>query len=104
VKLEVPLYEGDSIIRYGPTASQEAVAGQRQTHSKAEILQRAMDPIRTPVTALDIAEVEARARALRAAVIADLMSRGWKWLSTRYERARRRRAEEYLAARAGRGW
>ncbi len=98
MKLEVPLYEGDSIIRHGPTTSPGAVAGPRQQpHSTPRILQRTMEPIRTPVTALDVAEVEARARALRAAVIADLMRRGWKWLSAFYDRALQRREEEYLA-------
>jgi hypothetical protein len=93
MKLEVPLYEGDSIIRHGPTTSPGPVAGQSQTHSTPGLLQRNI----APVSALEIAEIEARARVLRAAAIADLASRAWAWLGNYFERARRRREEEYLA-------
>ena len=95
MKLQVPLYEGDSIIRYGPTTSPEPVAGQRQAHSTPKILRRSSTATSQP--ALDIPEIEARARALRAAAIADLASRAWTWLGAYFERAHRRREEEYLA-------
>jgi len=97
MKLHSPLYEGDSIIRYGPTTSPKPVAGQRQAHSTPGVLQRNMAPVPAALPALDFAEIEARARALRAAAIADLASRAWTWLGTYFERARRRREEEYLA-------
>jgi hypothetical protein len=90
MKLQLPLYEGDSIIRYGPTTSPDAVAGQQQAHSTPKILQRSLP-------ALDIPEIEARARALRAVAIAEMAGRAWTWLGTYFERARRRRQEEYLA-------
>ncbi len=96
MKLEVPLYEGDSIIRHGPTTSSGPVAGHPQAHSTPRALQRNIASA-TPVSALDIAAIEAKARALRAAAIADLTSRAWKWLGGYFERARRRREEEYLA-------
>jgi len=97
VKLQFPLYEGDSIIRYGPTTSPEPVAGRQQAHSTPKILQRSSTAATTHRRALDIPEIEARARALRAAAIAGLASRAWTWLGTYFERARRRRDEEYLA-------
>jgi hypothetical protein len=97
MKLQLPLYEGDSIIRYGPTTSPDPVAGQRQTHSTPKILQRSSMPTATSGAALDISEIEARARALRAAAIAEMAGRAWTWLGTYFERARRRRQEEYLA-------
>jgi hypothetical protein len=97
MKLQLPLYEGDSIIRYGPTTSPDPVAGQQQTHSTPKILQRSSPAPAASSPALDIAEIEARARALRAAAIAEMAGRAWTWLGTYFERARRRRQEEYLA-------
>jgi len=98
MKLQLPLYEGDSIIRYGPTTSPDPVAGQQQAHSTPKMPQRSnITAAATSLPALNIAEIEARARALRAAAIADLVSRAWTWLGTYFERARRRREEEYLA-------
>ena len=94
MKLQLPLYEGDGIIRYGPTTSPEPVAGQQQTHSTPRILQRSSAPVES---ALDISGIEARARALRAEAIADMVGHAWKRLGTYFERARRRRQEEYLA-------
>jgi hypothetical protein len=49
------------------------------------------------VSALEIAEIEAGARALRAATLAGLLSRAWTWLSAYYEQTRRRREREHLA-------
>jgi len=97
MKLQLPLYEGDSIIRYGPTTSPDPVAGQQQAHCTPKILQRSSAPVATSGSTLDIAEIEARARALRAEAIADLAGRAWTWLGTYFERQRRRREEEYLA-------
>ena len=97
MKLQLPLYEGDSIIRHGPTTSPEPVADQLQTHSTPKILRRSRALAAPSRPALDIAEIEARARALRAAAIADLVSCAWSWLGGSFERGRRRREEEYLA-------
>ena len=97
MKLQLPLYEGDSIIRYGPTTSPDPVAGSQQAHSTPRMPQRSSRPAATRGSPLDIPEIEARARALRAAAIADLVSRAWTWLGTYFERERRRRQEEYLA-------
>jgi hypothetical protein len=90
MKIELPLYEGDSIIRHGPTTSQELVADQEQADSTLLVPQRNIGPV-------DILDIEARARRLRAAAIADMVSRFAKWLGASLERARRRREEEYLA-------
>ncbi len=97
MKLQLPLYEGDGIIRHGPTTSPGPVAGHPKADSTPRVLQRNIALVSTAVTALDIAEIEARARALRAAAIADFAGRAWSWLGTYFERARRRRQEEYLA-------
>lgn len=97
MKLHSLLYASNSIIRFGPTTSPGPVTGQRQAHSTPGVLQRNITPARAALPALDIAEIEARARALRAAAIADLVSRAWTWLGSYFERARRRREEEYLA-------
>ncbi len=97
MKLQLPLYEGDSIIRYGPTTSPEPVADQRQAHSTPNLSQRSKARIPASVPALDIAAIEAQARALRAEAIADLVTRAWAWFGSYFERQRRRRDEEYLA-------
>ncbi|MGH8680003.1 MAG: RSP_7527 family protein [Burkholderiales bacterium] len=98
MKLQLPLYEGDSIIRYGPTTSPDPVAGPQQSHSTPKIPQRSSSiGAATDSAVVDIAEIEARARALRAEAIAELAGRAWTWLGTYFERARRRREEEYLA-------
>jgi hypothetical protein len=93
MKLEILPYVGDSIIRGRPTTRQDP---HRQPHSRLEALQRNIATA-PPVSALDIAAIEARARALRAAAVAGMLSTAWKWLSTYFERQRRRRDEEYLA-------
>jgi hypothetical protein len=93
MKFDVLPYAGDSIIRSGPTSRREP---RRQSDSTVEALQRNIASA-PPVSALDIAAIEARARALRAAAMADLVSRGWAWLTGSFERQRRRRDEEYLA-------
>jgi hypothetical protein len=90
MKIELPLYEGDSIIRHGPTMSPGPVAGQDHADSTPLVPQRNIDPI-------DILDIEARARRLRAAAIADIVGRFAKWLGASLDRARRRREEEYLA-------
>jgi hypothetical protein len=95
MKLEVRPYEGDSIIRHGPTTSPEPVTGQGQAHSTLGLPQRNTTP--AIISAREIAEIEARARALRAAAVADLLGRAWRWLGASFERARRRREEKYLA-------
>jgi hypothetical protein len=92
MKHEVPLYEGDSIIRHGPSTPPETRSGKEQVDSTADLLRRTKTP-----DALELIEIEARARALRAATIADLLGRFWTWLGMRLERAHRRRVEEYLA-------
>jgi hypothetical protein len=97
VSLEVPLYDGDSLIRYGPGTDSAPAASRKQADFTPNIPQRSKTPEATMMSALDIAEIEARARALRAAAIADLVGRGWTWLGGYFERARRRRDEEYLA-------
>ncbi len=97
MKLQLPLYEGDSIIRYGPTTSPEPVAGRQQAHSTPKLPRRSKARDQAPEGALDFAAIEASARALRAAAIAEMAGRAWTWLGTYFERARRRRQEEYLA-------
>jgi hypothetical protein len=81
------LYEGDSIIRPGPTPWE---AGGKQADATMGFVQR-------DSAAIDLARIEARARALRAAAIAELASQFWTWLGGALERGRRRREEEYLA-------
>jgi len=90
---EILPYEGDSTIRKGPTTSPEPLW---QTDFTPLTLQRNIDSAR-PVSALDIAAIEARARALRATAVAEMVRDAWNWLGTYFERQRRRRDEEYLA-------
>jgi hypothetical protein len=87
VKLATPLYEGDSIIRPGPTAWADSVG---EVHDTADFVQR-------DSASVDLAKIEARARVLRAAAVADYLARAWDWLGGQLDRARRRREEEYLA-------
>jgi hypothetical protein len=96
VRIQAPLYDGDSIIRYGPSTPPAPTITHREADSTPETLQRTIASAE-PMTRLDIAAIEARARALRAEAIADLARRAWQWLATASERARRRREEEYLA-------
>jgi len=72
VKLEFFHSEGGSILPHGQTTSPEP---SRHGNPTAEASQRNRQ--------VDIAEIEARARALRAAAIADLASRLWKRLCRR---------------------
>jgi hypothetical protein len=92
MKLEILPYAGESITRGGPTTRQDP---HRQPRSRLETLRRNIASA-GPVSALDIAAIEARARALRATAVAEMVGAGWNWLSTYFERQRRRRDEEYL--------
>jgi len=96
MRFEGPLYEGDSILRPGPAFSQDTPSGSKKTLEAPEMVQRAMAP-EAIGEGVDLQEIEARARALRAetirAWVAGLGERLTRWL----ESARRRRDEEYLA-------
>jgi hypothetical protein len=98
MKLEILPYAGDRIIRSGSTTRREA---RRDPYSTVETLQRNIGSA-APVSGLDIAAIEARARALRATAVAAMLGAGWKWLNTYFERQRQRRDEEYLARSASR--
>ena len=87
MRLSTPLYEGDSIIRPGPASPGDGLA---RSNSTVDFVQR-------DSTDVDLSRMQARARALRAAVVADYLGRAWGWLGDRLARARRRREEEYLA-------
>jgi hypothetical protein len=84
MRLTAPLYEGDSLLRYGPGfGTGEAPAADA---TSAE-----------PVPALDVAGIEARARAMRAAYVSALLNRLWTRIETWFEDGRRARDEAYLA-------
>jgi hypothetical protein len=97
MRLEAPLYEGDGLIRPGPVVSDRSLSVRGETDMGAELVHRNTIPDAAPSEAVDIAAIEARARALRAATIAAWFARLGERLNEWLESARRRQAEEYLA-------
>ena len=85
MRLTAPLYEGDGLIRSGPAYGGDAPPASEST------------PREAPELELDVAEVEARARALRAAYIGALLGRLWERFEAWLESGRRAREEAYLA-------
>jgi hypothetical protein len=96
MKFAMPMYEGDSIIRPGPEAQNQAPAAGIQGDSTPKMLQRKITPPAAPPK-VDIAEIERQARALRAAAVQSALASLWSWVERFFESARRRRVEEYLA-------
>lgn len=103
MKFETPMYEGDSILRRGPEVSMEESS---KADSTPEMVQRkitpeqaapAAEPQPAGPLAVDIFEIERRARALRAAAIQSALANLSRWLERSFETARRRRIDEYLA-------
>jgi hypothetical protein len=83
------LYEGDSLLRSGPGFGEDA-----ETE-----LAPATEPVREPAPVFELseAEIEARARAMRAKYVGELLSRAWARLEAWVEKGRRARDEAYLA-------
>jgi hypothetical protein len=98
MRLTAPLYEGDSLIRSGPAfgADEAPVAAE----TAAEVVPQPVEPKADAVFELNETEIEARARAMRAAYISAMMGRLWDRFEAWLERGRRTRDEAYLARAA----
>lgn len=98
MRLTAPLYEGDSVLRSGPAfGADETPAGvERAAEAAAEPVAKA------PETAFELnaTEIEARARAMRAAYISAAVKRLWDRFEAWLEKGRRQREEAYLARAA----
>lgn len=92
MRFDAPLYEGDSLIRPGPGFGADIAPAPRE-----KVGAEAVEAKPETVFELSVAEVEARARAMRAAYIAGLLSRLWDRFEAWLERGRRAREEAYLA-------
>jgi hypothetical protein len=98
MRLTAPLYEGDSLIRSGPAFG--ADAAEVAAEPAAEV---ALEPVAaTPqsVFELNVADIEARARAMRAAYIGALIGRLWDRFEAWLEKGRHEREAAYLARAA----
>jgi hypothetical protein len=91
MRITAPLYEGDSLLRYGVPAGG---ADEAPTQKVDATLQRnnGFDP-----TALDSWKVELRARQLRSEYVWSLMSALADRIDGWFARARQREQEAYLA-------
>lgn|SRR5512134_1949192 len=109
MRFATPMYDGDSIIRWGPEAQSSAPETSLEADSTPKMVQRKMRPSKprqkplaaAPYTAepfvIDTFEIERRARALRAAAMRSALVSLWSWVERSFETARRRRVEAYLA-------
>ena len=96
MKYAILMYEGDSIIRWGPRPQSDPLKELIPKDSTPEMLQRKITP---PIRRerIDTAEIEREARALRAAALRSAWAGFSTWIERFFETARRRRIEEYLA-------
>ena len=97
MRFEAPLYDGDSLIRPGPVVSGAAPSVPAGGDEAPKMLRRTPACAPAAIDDADLAEIEARARKLRAEMIAGWFERLGERLNNWLEAARRRRAEEYLA-------
>jgi hypothetical protein len=97
MRFATPMYDGDSIIRYGPEAQPEAPDAEIKVDSTPKMLHRKTEPHKAAPLVVDTFEIERRARTLRAAAMRSAVVTFWSWLKRATETARRRRAETYLA-------
>jgi hypothetical protein len=83
------LYEGDSLLRSGPAFGEDTAP---EAPAPAETA-------REPVSAFELSEseIEAKARAMRAKYVGELLQRAWARLEAWVEKGRRAREEAYLA-------
>lgn len=98
MRLTAPMYEGDSMIRSGPAFGADEVPATAVTAPEA-----APDSVEAKPEAvfeLNQTEIEARARAMRAAYISAMMGRLWDRFEAWLEKGRRTRDEAYLARAA----
>jgi hypothetical protein len=98
MRLTAPLYEGDSVLRSGPGfgADEAPTGAERIAEVAAEPVAKAAE---TPFE-LNVTEIEARARAMRAAYISAAVKRLWDRFEAWLEKGRRQRDEAYLARAA----
>ncbi len=98
MRLTAPMYEGDSVIRSGPafSADEAPVAVEIATKVEPEPVETAVDT----VFVLNSVEIEARARAMRAAYISAKVAGLWDRFEAWLEKGRRARDEAYLARAA----
>ena len=85
MRLATPLYDGDSIIRPAPESARTI---ENEDDGTSKFVQR-NGPLGP--------EIEAPARAERAAAIALYARRFWRWLAARLDGARRSHEEAFLA-------
>jgi hypothetical protein len=95
MRLTAPLYEGDSLIRSGPAPGGEVTPAADQP--VLEVEPKPVEAKPETVFELNEAEIEARARAMRAAYIGALLGRLWDRFEGWLERGRYARDEAYLA-------
>jgi hypothetical protein len=98
MRLTAPLYEGDSVIRSGPAFGADEVPATAET--AAEAVPEPVKPAADTAFEVNEAEIEARARAMRAAYISAMMGRLWGRFEAWLEKGRRTRDEAYLARAA----
>jgi hypothetical protein len=93
-----PLYEGDSLIRSGPAFGVDEAPATAEM--PAEVAPEPVKAETVDLFELNEAEIEVRARAMRAAYISALMGRLWDRFEAWLEKGRRSRDEAYLARAA----
>ncbi|HSD41677.1 MAG TPA: hypothetical protein VLD36_07395 [Burkholderiales bacterium] len=95
MRFDAPLYEGDSVIRSGPAFGLGDVPDAPEPEAK--VAPERVESKPETVFELNVAEVEARARAMRAAYIAALFGRVWERFEAWLDKGRLARDEAYLA-------
>jgi hypothetical protein len=91
MRITAPLYEGDSLLRYGVPAGG---ADEAPAQKAVETLQRNTQP---DLTGLDSWKLEQRARQLRSEYVWSLMSALADRIDGWFARARQREQEAYLS-------
>jgi Protein of unknown function (DUF3563) len=91
MRITAPLYEGDSLLRYGVPAGG---ADEAPAQNAADLLRRDKSE---DTTGLDAWKIEQRARSLRAEYVWSLMAALADRIDGWFAKARRREQEAYLS-------
>ena len=96
MKLSLPMYDGDSIIRRGPTTEIESPSSSITINSTPELMHRNKAAPKL-AEASGVHAVERQARRLRARALQAYAAGFWRWIGRSLANARNRREEAYLA-------
>ena len=98
MRLYPPMYPGDSMLLPGTFSGGSAAKTGKPAYSRTYLVQSTIDAKDAPAFAIDLAAIEARARAARAAWVGSALKSMFQAMLRKFERGDQAEMEHYLAA------